>query len=54
MNKGRQSAHQQAFANFQLTLELLKRSIPSVLDDVQNWVVNGGRKQYYRGMSIPC
>ena len=54
MNEGRQSAHQQAFANFQLTLELIKRSIPSVLDDVQNWVVNGGRKQYYRGMSIPC
>ena len=54
MNEGRQSAYQQAFADFQLTLELVKCSMPSVLDDVQNWVVNGERKQYYKKMSIPC
>lgn len=45
MNEGEQSTHQQAFAHFQLTLEVVKCPILRVLDDAQNQTVTRGREQ---------
>lgn len=45
MNEGEQSTHQQAFAHFQLTLEVVKCPILRVLDDAQNQAVTRGREQ---------